>query len=151
MAGFIGLSLLVGVTAAGFTASSVHGWFRTLARPPGTPPNWVFGPVWTMLYLLMGIAAWLVWRGRDLAPHRSYRALRLWGWQLLLNAAWTPAFFGLHSTAAGLSVILALLLLILLTLRAFVTVERVAAALMLPYAAWAGYAAYLTAGFWWLN
>lgn len=143
--------MLVGVTAAGFTASSVHSWFRTLARPPGTPPDWVFGPVWMVLYVLMGISAWLVWRGRDLAPHRSYRALRLWGWQLLLNAAWTPAFFGLRNPLAGMIVIVPLLILILATTGLFRARCRVAALLLLPYAAWVAYAAYLNAGFLVLN
>jgi len=142
----VGLCLLVGAADGELAASSLGTWYLSLTPPPGTPPNWVFAPVWSTLYVMIGLAGWLVWRRAGASA-----PLRLWGWQLLLNALWTPAFFGLHSTAAGLGVILALLLLILLTLRAFVTVERVAAALMLPYAAWAGYAAYLTAGFWWLN
>jgi translocator protein len=146
--GFLGLCLLVGVTAATVTASSVHSWYPTLVRPPGTPPNWVFGPVWTALYVMMAVAAWLVWRGND--PAR-YRALLLWGWQLLVNALWTPAFFGLHSTGLGVLVILPLPVLIALTALRFAPLSRVAAMLLAPYFLWSLYAAYLTTGFFILN
>ena len=122
------------------------------------------------MYVLIGVAAWLVWLrrpklgtadtaaecGRDrLQLSRSsggvLRALRLWGWQLLLNAVWAPAFFALQSTALALLVVAGLLVLIALTARAFAACRPVAAALMLPYLIWTCYAAYLTAGFWWLN
>jgi translocator protein len=142
----VGLCLLVGVADGAVTATSVRGWYLSLTPPPGTPPNWVFGPVWGALYILMGVAAWLVWRQCG-----ASRPIRLWGWQLLLNALWTPAFFGLHSPGLGLLVILALLVLLVLTTRAFVRISRPAAWMMLPYLAWAAYAAYLNAGFWWLN
>jgi len=128
------------------TADSVGGWYLTLNRPPGVPPNWVFPAVWTTLYVMVGTAAWLAWR-RPL--HR--RALRLWGWQLLANALWTPAFFGLNSPILGLVVLAALLPLIALTLRAFVPLDRRAAWLMLPYLLWSLYATYLNVGFLWLN
>jgi benzodiazapine receptor len=146
--GFVGLCLLVGVTAATVTASSVHSWYPTLARPPGTPPNWVFAPVWTTLYVMMAVSAWLVW-GND-HPAR-YRVLRLWGWQLLLNALWTPAFFGLRSTGLGLAIILPLPVLIALTAFRFAPLNRLAAALLVPYLLWSAYAAYLTTGFFILN
>ena len=133
------------------TAGSTPAWYWSLTAPPGTPPNWVFPVVWTVLYLAMGLSAWLVWRRLDIAPPRKYAALRLWGWQLLLNALWTPAFFGARSTGLGLAVVWVLLGAVLLTLRAFLRVERVAGALLLPYAAWVSYAAYLNSGFWWLN
>lgn len=128
------------------TAQSVNGWYRLQVHPPGTPPNWVFGPVWTVLYVMMGVAAWLVWKRVGAGP-----GLRLWGWQLLVNALWTPAFFGLRNPALGLAVILTMLVLIVLTIRAFARVERRAAALMLPYLAWSCYATWLNVGFWWLN
>lgn len=146
--GFVGLCLLVAVADGAVTASSVHGWYTSLRPAPGTPPGWVFGPVWTVLYVLIGSAAWLVWR-RPVAAARS--ALLLWGWQLLLNAAWTPAFFGLHSPALALGVIVALLVLIGLTVRAFARVAPAAAALMLPYVVWTCYATYLNAAVLWLN
>ena len=155
--------MLVGAADAVVTATGVRTWYLSLAQPPGTPPNWLFGPVWTVLYVTIAVAAWLVWRGglrrdglwsgvawrgvaRDTRP-----ALRLWGWQLLFNAAWTPAFFGLHSPPLAMAVILALLALVVATVRAFAPVNRNAARLMLPYLAWNCYAAYLTAGFLYLN
>lgn len=126
-------------------------WYPTLVRPPGTPPNWVFAPVWTTLYVLIGVAAWRVWQRVDRAVARSFHALRLWGWQLLLNALWTPAFFGLHSTRAALLVVVLLVAAVAVTVRAFARVDRFAAVLMLPYLAWTAYATYLTIGFWMLN
>lgn len=144
--GFVGLCLLLGAAAGAVTSSSINNWYLTLTRPPGTPANWVFGPVWTTLYVMMGVAAWLVWRSLG-----HQRALLLWGWQLLVNAAWTPAFFGLHSPACGLLVLIPLLVLICLTIRAFHRIRPIAALLMLPYFLWTCYAAYLNAGFWWLN
>jgi len=146
LVGFVGLCLLVGAAGGSLTSSSIRGWYLTLDRPPGVPPNWVFPVVWTTLYVMIGTAAWLVWRQ---PLHRQ--ALRLWGWQLLLNAAWTPAFFGLRSTVLGLVVIVPLLALIGLTIRAFRRLSPLAALLMVPYALWTLYATYLNAGFWWLN
>lgn len=100
----------------------------------------------------MGVAAWLVWRGtHGGALVRGRLALRLWGWQLLANALWSPVFFALHSTAAALVIILAMLGLIALTLRAFLRLQPWAGALLVPYLAWVCYASYLNAGFWWLN
>jgi len=151
LAGFIGLCLLVGASGAGFTATAVRGWYRTLSHPPGTPPDWLFAPVWTALYVLMGVAAWLVWRRRGERPNRTYAALRVWGWQLLLNALWTPVFFGLHSFAMGVAVIVALLAMVVVTIVAFQRLSLFAAGMLVPYAAWVGYASYLTIGLFLLN
>jgi benzodiazapine receptor len=140
------LCLLVGAAASAITGTSVHTWYLSLARPPGTPPNWLFGPVWGLLYVLIGVAAWLIWRRTG-----AGRTIRIWGWQLMLNALWTPAFFGLRSPLAGLLVMAVLLPLIVLTIRFFWRANRVAAWMLMPYLAWVGYAAYLNAGFWWLN
>jgi tryptophan-rich sensory protein len=124
-------------------------WFAALAKPPWQPPNWLFGPVWTTLYLLMGIAAWRVWR-RGPAPDCAV-ALRWWWVQLALNALWTPVFFGLHAPGPALAVILTLAVLIVLTMRAFVRVDRFAAGLLPPYLAWVSFASVLNASLWWLN
>lgn len=121
-------------------------WYLTLHRPPLTPPGWLFAPVWTVLYVLIGVAGWLVWR-RDGAS----RGMRLWGWQLLANGLWSPVFFGLHRPDLALVLILVLAALIVLTMRAFAKVTRRAAWLMTPYLAWTCFATYLNAGFWWLN
>lgn len=153
--GFVGLCLLAGAAGGAVTSANLSPWFHTLARPPGTPPDWVFGPVWTVLYIAMGSAAWLVWRHavtHDPAKRgREYDALMLWGWQLAVNASWPAVFFGLHAPGAGLLVILVLLGLIVLTLRSFVRIGRWPAVLLLPYLAWSSYATYLNIGFWWLN
>lgn len=146
LVGFVGLCLLVAVSDAAITQTSVHDWYAALRKPPGTPPDWLFGPVWTALYVLMGVGAWRVWRRIGEA-----RSLRLWGWQLLVNALWTPAFFGLRSVAAGLPVIVLLTVLVGLTLRAFARIDRAAALMFVPYLAWVGYAAYLNAGLLALN
>lgn len=146
LVGFVGLCLLVGIVGGTITNASVHTWYPSLTAPPATPPAWVFGPVWTTLYVTIGVAGWLVWRRCG-----SSYPLRLWGWQLAANALWTPAFFGLQSPAVALVVILALLVLLTMTIRAFFTVMRPAAWLMLPYFAWTLFATYLNAGFWWLN
>ncbi len=128
------------------SAGAVRTWYVTLAAPPGTPPNWLFAPVWTVLYVMMGVAAWRVW-----CRQRSGSALRLWGWQLAANAVWTPAFFALHSPRAALAIILALLVLLGATIHAFRRIDRWAAWLLLPYLGWSLYATYLNIGFWWLN
>jgi tryptophan-rich sensory protein len=144
--GFVGLCLLVGIVGGSMTAHAIPRWYHLLHAPVGTPPNWVFAPVWTTLYVMIGVAGWLVWKRIGAAP-----ALRLWGWQLLANALWAPSFFGLHSPALAMAVIVVLLFLIALTIRTFRRVQRTAALLMLPYAAWCLYAAYLNAGFLLLN
>ena len=128
------------------TVRAIHTWYATLHAPPGTPPTWVFGPVWSVLYVMIGTAGWLVWKRIGAA-----RALRLWGWQLAANALWAPAFFGLHSPALAMAIMILLLILLVFTIRLFRRAHRTAAALMLPYAAWCCYAAYLNAGFLLLN
>lgn len=146
--GFLALSALVELSAGIFTASSVQDWFTTLVRPLGAPPGWVFGPVWTTLYAMMAVSAWRVWRtGRPAA----YRALRLWGWQLLFNALWSPAFFGVHVLGLALAVIVAMVAAIVMTMRHFGRIDRLAMLLLAPYLAWGLYATYLTAGFFVLN
>lgn len=132
------------------TATSVNTWYPTLHAPWGKPPNWLFAPVWTTLYVLMGCAAWLVWR-RPGSHSASHSALRLWGWQLAANAAWTPLFFGLRSPGLALLMILALIGLLVATIRAFRPVSALATVLLLPYLAWTLYATWLNFGFWWLN
>jgi benzodiazapine receptor len=146
LVGFVGLCLLVGTVGGSMTAHAVHRWYQTLHSPPGTPPNWLFAPIWTTLYVTIGVAGWLVWK-RLGASH----PLRLWGWQLAANALWAPAFFGLHSPALAMLVMLAQLFFILMTIRSFRRFHRTATILMAPYAAWTLYAAYLNAGFLILN
>ncbi len=149
--GFVGMSLLVWAANGAIVAGSARGWYPSLAAPPGTPPAWLFAPVWTALYPVMGVAAWLVWRRIDVGAERKRAALRSWGWQLLINSLWLPALFGLHSLELGLLVIGLMLAAMLLTTRRFVPLQPLAATLMGCCVAWVGYAAYLDAAFWWLN
>lgn len=151
LVGLLGLCLLVGLSDSVVTRSGRPGWYEAHLHPPGTPPDWAFPVVWSALYVLMAVSAWLVWRHAGYARRAHYRALRLWGWQLFANALWTPAFFGLHLPLLALAVIAALFVLVGLTIKAFWRVDRVAAAMLVPYLAWVGYASWLTAGFWWLN
>ena len=140
--GFILVCQLAGATGAFITDAS---WYRALDRPSWAPPGWVFGPVWITLYTMMGVAAWLVWRSR--APRRR-AALAWFAIQLALNAAWTPMFFGARSIGGGLIVIVALLVAIIAAIAAYRHVSRVAAALMVPYLAWVGFATALNAALW---
>lgn len=146
LVGFVGLCLLVGISGATITAPALHGWYGSLVRPPLTPPNWVFAPVWAALYVMIGTAGWMVWQRNG-----ASRPLRLWGWQLAANALWVPAFFGLRSPPLGLVVLFVMLVLAVMTVRAFRPVRRLAAWLMVPYVLGGLFAAYLNAGFLVLN
>jgi len=153
LAGFLALPLLVGIAGAVVTFPAVQAWYPSLVHPPGTPPASVFGPVWTVLYVMMGVAGWLVWRrvARAGATPSTLRPLRLWGWQLGLNALWSPLFFGLHSIGLGLVTILPMVVLVAWTVLAFRRRDALAAWLMTPYLLWVCYATYLNAGLLILN
>jgi len=128
---------------------AVQGWYGTLVHPSFAPPDRLFGPVWTVLYWMMGIAAGLVWSRRNNAAVRG--ALVLYGAQLFLNASWTLVFFGLHAPLAALVVIMALLVLITSTMRAFFPINRTAGWLLVPYLLWVSFATALNASYVWLN
>jgi translocator protein len=142
----MGLALLVCVADSAVAIGAGRGWLQSLAHPPGTPPEWLFDAAWGVLCGLMGLAGWLIWRHVI-----GVRALRLWGWQLAVNALWTPAFFGLHRPLLGLAVLVVLLPLVALTIRRFAQIDRAAAVLMIPYLLCTGYSLYLNAGFYLLN
>lgn len=132
------------------TIPNIPTWYAILARPPMNPPNWVFGPVWSILYLLMAIAFFRILRLDPATPGRA-RAIGVFMLQLALNTSWSFAFFGAHSPALGLMVILPLESLIVLTIFLFRRLDRIAAGCLLPYAAWVAFATYLNIGFWMLN
>ena len=132
------------------TASSIGSWYAALERPPGVPPNAVFGPVWSVLYALMGISFALIWHRAPSGPTKRH-ALAAFFIQLLLNLAWTPVFFGAHQLAAALVVIVLLILAIVVTIVRFRPLDRLAAGLLVPYLLWVCYATYLNAGFAVLN
>jgi len=137
-------------TLPGFvTAGDVASWYPTLAKPAFTPPSWVFGPVWVLLFALLGVAAYLI--HRDGVGEDRGVALRLFVGQFALNVSWTLAFFGGRSIVGGLVVIVALWIAVVATVVAFDRVNRAAALLLLPYLAWVTFAAVLNVGIWWLN
>ncbi len=141
---------LLGGLGGIITSTSVRDWYPMLQKPPGTPPNWVFAPVWTTLFALMGIALARVWHRGNAGPERR-RAVTWFVIQMILNVVWTPVFFGLHWLGVALVVIVALWMTILMTIRAFAAVDRPSSRLLAPYLAWVSYATYLNAGNWWLN
>lgn len=152
---WVGLSfwlvLCLGVAAIGgrWTSAEIPGWYRTLVRPSFAPPNWVFGPVWTLLYVLMAVAAWLSW---SQAPSTAQTlALGLFVTQLGLNLAWSWIFFRNHAIGTALAEVAVLWAAIGATTIAFTRVSPVAALLMVPYWAWVSFATALNAGFWRLN
>jgi tryptophan-rich sensory protein len=149
VAGFVGWLLLCFVPATLGVLFLPGAWYAALVKPAWNPPSWLFGPVWTALYTLMAISAWLVWRrGGARAPGRPL------GWfllQLALNAAWSPLFFGMKRMGWAFAEIVLLWLAIVATLRAFAPVHRVAAALLVPYLAWVTFATVLNGTLWWLN
>lgn len=124
-------------------------WHAALVKPAWNPPNWVFAPVWTLLYALMGIAAWLVWRSAEVPGRRA--ALGLFLVQLVLNGAWSWLFFGRHAVGVALVEIALLWLTILATQIAFRRISRAAAWLVVPYLAWVAFATALTFAIWRLN
>ncbi|MFB6200646.1 MAG: TspO/MBR family protein [Halorhabdus sp.] len=142
---------VVGASGAVFTALGMNGWYEALQRPALAPPNWVFGPVWTALFALVGVAVWLVWRRADAAPGAADAALGVFAVHFAFNLGWSAVFFGLQETGWGLVVIAVLWLLIVATIRAFDRVDRRAALLLVPYLTWVSFAAYLNYRFWVLN
>ncbi|MGA7400270.1 MAG: TspO/MBR family protein [Candidatus Sulfotelmatobacter sp.] len=150
LAAFVALTFSAAATGAAFTARSVRTWYPTLRKPPGNPPASYFGPVWTVLYFLMTISAWNVWRVADGWTGAS-PAITVFLIQLALNAAWSAIFFGLRSPAWALLEIILLWAAILASVILFWQISTFSGALLLPYLAWVTYATYLNAGIWCLN
>lgn len=145
------LAVCLGAAALGSAATvpRIDEWYAALDKPSWTPPSWVFGPVWTVLYIAMAVAAWLVWRQAGLAAARW--PLGLFAVQLGLNVAWSWLFFGLRSPALGLIDILLLWIAIAATLASFWRRTTAAGLLLAPYLAWVTFAAVLNSAIWWLN
>jgi translocator protein len=142
--------LVLCFAAASLGALFVPGdWYAALRKPPWNPPAWIFGPVWTALYTMMAVAAWLVWKQGGFAAQRG--PLSLFLLQLALNATWTPLFFGLHWLGAAFGEIVCLWLAIAATMVAFRRANRPASWLIAPYLAWVSFAALLNFTLWQLN
>jgi len=163
--GFVALCLAIAAAGGAVTATSVGTWYAGLAKPSFNPPNGVFGPVWTALYLMMAVAAWRVWRrgqpprlaarsippGQEGSGNQVRLALGAWALQLALNLCWSLVFFGARLIGAALAEIAVLFAAILVTALLFWRIDRVAGALLVPYAAWVAFAALLNAALWRLN
>jgi len=147
---FIFLCLSAGGIGSAFTASAIPEWYATLAKPSFSPPNWIFAPVWTLLYILMGLAATIVWE-KGLRTPGVRTALVAFLSQLILNMLWSVLFFGLRSPLYGLVDILFLWAMILVTIAQFSRISIPAALLLLPYILWVTFAAGLNLGIFLLN
>ncbi len=141
----LALSVLSGVSVA----NQVVDWYSTINKPTWNPPSYVFAPVWTILYILIGIAGARIWHFGEGALRKQ--ALLLFIIQLILNYSWTPIFFGLHNISLSLVVILTLVFLIILTIRLFMKIDRPAAYLLIPYLIWVTFASYLNYSIFMLN
>ena len=146
---FIILCLAVSGIGGAITATSVDTWYQALEKSPFNPPDWAFAPVWTALYILMGIAAWRVWRLRSFEA--TGKALAVFAVQLGLNLFWSFLFFGLQRIDLALVEIVILLCAIITNTIMFWRIDRLAGLLLVPYAAWVTYATVLNASLWLLN
>ena len=149
LAGFLLICFAVAAVGGAVTASSVETWYPTLNKPAFNPPDWVFAPVWTVLYAAMAVAGWRIWRSPPTPTRRT--ALVLFAIQLGLNCAWSILFFGAREIGLAFADILLLLLALGATTAAFWRIDRVAGWLFLPYLLWVGYAAALNGAIWLLN
>jgi tryptophan-rich sensory protein len=151
----LALPQIAGSIGALFTFSAIPTWYATLIRPELAPPNWVFGPVWTILFLLMGFASFLVWSAYASASHDNKKAIQiglaLFGIQLVLNTFWSILFFGQRNPGGALIEIVFLWIAILGTIIAFYKISKPAAWLLVPYILWVSFAGYLNFAIWYLN
>ncbi len=141
---------MAGLIGVAFTSSAIPIWYATLNKPTFNPPDWVFGPVWTILYTMMGVSLFLI--GTSTLPNKKKRvAYSLFFIQLFLNAIWSPIFFGLHSPLLGLMVILLMWISIVLTMIDFYKISKTATVLLAPYLLWVSFATLLNFSIWQLN
>jgi len=146
---FVAICFAISAISGAITATSVATWYPQLTKPAFNPPDWVFAPVWTSLYLMIAISGWRIWLQPE-SPARAI-AMRVYAVQLCTNLGWSAAFFGITSVLAGLIVMPVLLAVVLLNLLAFWRIDRWAGLLLTPYLAWVGFAAVLNTAIWLLN
>jgi benzodiazapine receptor len=142
--------ICAGLIGSIFTVQSIPTWYATLVKPELSPPNWIFGPAWTTLYILMGIAAFLVWK-KEIKNKAVKTALIVFAGQLLLNTIWSIIFFGMQNPFWAFIDIIALWIAIVINIIFFYKVSRPAALLLLPYILWISFASYLNYSIWMLN
>lgn len=148
---FVVTCIGVGYLSGTVTRSGVETWFPTLVKPSFNPPSWVFAPVWSFLYTIMGIAAGLVWSRIDFEREAVRKALLFFVIQLILNAVWSLIFFGLKNPLLAFIEIILLWLMIYETYVKFIRINKIASYLLIPYLLWVSFAAVLNASIWWLN
>jgi len=146
----IAIPLMVGATSGFFTVTGVESWYQTIQKPSWNPPNWIFGPVWTTLYVMMGIALYLVWK-EDTSEELKKIAIALFAVQLTLNFFWSFIFFNQQQPGWALVEIIAMWIFILMTIFAFAQVNKTAAWLLVPYISWVSFATILNYTIWQLN
>lgn len=146
----IALPLAVGAVGAFFTASSVKTWYTTLAKPSFNPPNGIFPPVWTSIFILMGISAYLVWQKRHTISHLP-RTIAIYLIQLILNLMWSFIFFYAHQIGVALVEIVFLLIIVIINATVFYKINKLAGLLFIPYILWLGFATVLTYNIFTLN
>ena len=148
MASYVAIVNGVGLIGAASTTSGIGSWYSGLIKPFFAPPNWLFGPVWTVLYVMIGVTGYLLSRKNS----EKYKiAQGLFWWQLLLNGLWSPVFFGMRNITLGLVVIVALAMVLAKWLKVLQEIDRRLFWMMVPYFAWVSFATMLNAGFWILN
>lgn len=148
---FVVTCIAVGYLSSIATQSSVNTWFAGLNKPSFNPPSWVFAPVWSTLYIMMGIAAGLVWNRIDYDKDNVRIALLFFAVQLALNALWSILFFGLQNPLLALIEVVLLWLMIYETYTKFIKIDKIAGYLFIPYLLWVSFASILNASIWWLN
>ena len=141
----------IGAISGLFTASNVQTWFVTVAKPSFNPPGWLFAPVWTTLYIMMGIAFFLVWKNETVQKSIKQKAIILFAIQMVLNFLWSFIFFQQHEIGWALVDIVLLWIFILLTIFSFAPISRTAAWLLVPYISWVSFATILNFAIWQLN
>jgi tryptophan-rich sensory protein len=147
-------SILICFAAAGlgtlFTIPSIPTWYAALNKPSFSPPNYLFGPVWTILYILMGMSLYIIW-SKGFKNKKVKDAIYLFGIQLFLNAIWSPVFFGAQNLLLALIIIIAMWVYIVKTIKAFAKIDKIASYLLYPYIAWVSFASILNFSLWLLN
>ena len=146
----IAVCLSAGAVGTIFTISAIPTWYATLIKPSFSPPNYLFGPVWTILYILMGISIAIIWQ-KGIKTMKAREAVYLFIVQLALNAVWSPIFFGAKNLFIALIIIIFMWIFILKTIMAFAKINKIAAYLLYPYIAWVSFATILNFSVWFLN
>jgi len=146
---FILITLFAGFIGSFFTTPSIASWYAFINKPSFSPPNWLFAPVWSLLYILMGIAAFLIWQKRD--NLKTKPALMFYGIQLILNTLWSIIFFGMHNPGLAFLEIIILWSFILITLIKFYKINKTSGILFIPYLIWVSFASILNFAVWMLN